>query len=562
MVRRDSSAIRNGLALAFIAVLAGAGPIVQALTESAPGLSWVATFSPTLGSSTTLDRDKCGSPLRPVFNLDVDWSTSDPIIGYTEVDGNIVDTAVGDFTVDQAITARLSRSTGGTIWEKVESSEHTAVGEVPVGQLDSVTDVVHCALALDQRGRVYTFLATVAGSNHWVHSPVYRRDNGATLQDLNNTILFPSGNSNPVGVFADLLSDPTDEHPRVIFTSLVGASVVEPSSPTNHAQVCDYNVESVLWGAWELDSTQALWVQAGGSSADAETSRFSHASCVVQADQQGGQASGTHFNTALHWNPINGTIDAFGKEDADSYLITRFDAADTSDPLGSVSTVSVPEADAGWTTIQSDVWGFEYATDGNPLVCGRVDDGGVITDFFGRIDIDAAAFEWVIEFATTDRSIHGCKLGTEGSVYIIGHESTFGGNVYVRRYCCINANAQSDNVANLLLNETLTDDEDEEAADIAEGFSTFFRGIGCRSAGGLYFCGLILVLIGSVATGSAFVSLTKSKLVGLLGAALAGFALMVFLAFAGIWDPIAVVILIILCSAVVTFFLRRQFSGA
>lgn len=522
------------IAFLFVGLLLGFGPLVSALTESAPSLVWSRNFLGGTGGSEFLSSG-CASN-RDTQVVDVDWVSGDVFLDITERLG------FESGTRDGATTFRIRSATGGTVWQNSDST---------LG-----SDVRTCAGKLDQRGRYYVAHVIPGGPGRIV---VYSKIDGTSLASLLSGEIAATG-----AVKVDLFSNVTDPHPSVVFTQGSGHfPIYKPSSATTYSQVCPGTViASYTDAAWRDDTiSRALWV-----SGTAGVRRINPETCVILAT---GTiiSTVTQDNMKIHFGEhiAAATIDAFYQNTATLWGRTRFDASDVTDPLGtnSTQTIGLAGIDPAATSIGSSaVEGYYVANDGHPLVCGRYLAGAVGMGFLARLDSALSNWAWNITFADSSFRVDGCALGTAGAVYVYGADnSATPAQAQIRKYCCISGSVRSTTTVQAIVAPGAPE-LPPSAGDIGTGIAAFFSGIGCASTGGLFFCGLVLVVVSMVSTGAAFTSLTKSKLLAMLAASLVGLAIMIFLTAIGVWPVVAVAVLTVLSAAVITFLLRRQFLGA
>ena len=98
-----------------------------------------------------------------------------------------------------------------------------------------------------------------------------------------------------------------------------------------------------------------------------------------------------------------------------------------------------------------------------------------------------------------------------------------------------------------------------EPVDFGSGVANFANDIGFSSVGGLFFFGLILVIILFLIVAGATKGVSDSGEAALIGGSIAGMGTMVFNVTQELWDPVWAVILIILTSAVIVMVTRKLF---
>lgn len=541
---------------AFVLVALQVFPLIaSALTESAPSLIWSKTFSASdTVNATAFD----GLTLSPTCNdtpgrflVDLDWLSGDVVVAYNEDPADTANEVV--------VVKRLSQATGGTVWE-------TTLGQ-------SGWKFFACSLSLDQRGRVYVVMSSALTSNPSTvqgrNVSVLNRLTGDLIMNLDASI---GGHGNYCGpIVVDVLSNVSDAHPMAAVSCGTSTNqrenwVFDAATATSYSNVCFTTQGDMGPIGWRLDGQgPALWTVRGSDG----ITRVNVNSCGYQGDIGTDVDTAHRPHSSIWWGATatNATMDWFARDQSSSLLWRRLriNAEDTTDPLTVNESKTIGLAglwDSVGATVGQEVYQYEMADDGHALVCGRFQGVGPGTrDFFGRVDGDLQNWAWGINFtAASQRNILGCRLGKAGDVYVYGNEAGSPLEGYIRRYCCIDGKARTQTTEQALFEGE--DEEEPPTGDIGEGFVVFFEGIGCGTEASKFFCGLVLVVVGMVSTGAAFMSTTKSRMLVFAASGLIGLALMVFLVFIDIWPMGAVVLLIILAGGITAFVVRRSFLGS
>lgn len=501
--------------------------VVSALTESAPSLIWTQNDFGG-GAAARVESDRCWQTVaagtRGTGMIDVDWLTGDAYFAHYL-----------DVTTPATLTvSRLRSASGIAVWPTL-----------PVLQPDGVlTQSGICGIAADQRGRVYVALDRGGGTStsvtDQIASKILRKDTGEVVG-----LFSPSNNGHAYAWDIDLLSDVDNENPNA---TLWGgwAHMVLPDGAASYSERCS-TLNMLTVGApvssltWRMDGTQGVGLLSGPDGANTDIGNFAADDCTHIADV------GTTYDTAVvdlsktAWRTSELHVFGLsGGQPGTNYLLSRFDGGDTSDPMTAIGTKTIPAPAEFAANVGAEIYGFEYAADGNPLVCGKEFSGG--EHFFGRIDYDADAFEWYIKVSD---EIEGCKLGMDGAVYIYGEVAGASpADVYVKKYCCITSETIHDlDVAQLDFGDDGGGDESGNTVRFAVDFCSDAWGVDCGWLFGLGIVGMVTV---------AFAGATRSP-VAIAAAIVIGIIVSFGLGLFPIWVVFVMVLLMLLVAGVFFF---------
>lgn len=255
-----------------------------------------------------------------------------------------------------------------------------------------------------------------------------------------------------------------------------------------------------------------------------------------------GKTSGNAGGTELARRNV--TITTWTSQDADTY--TPAQVAFNDPP----PHVTLRDTDTYW-------WALDGAD--NVLMCGFLPVGPV--PFFAHMKPSNETMFWNVTTTSplvNTIAVH-CGIDYGGSIWV-AYSPSVGTTSYVRRYTGGGFTGISLR-GNVVLPEPPAPPPGFVPADFGSGIANFAADIGFASTGGLFFFGLILVIIMFLVVAGATKGVTDNGVAAMLGGAIAGMGTMIFNTTQELWDVVWTVILIVLTSAVILFLLRSTFIG-
>lgn len=205
----------------------------------------------------------------------------------------------------------------------------------------------------------------------------------------------------------------------------------------------------------------------------------------------------------------------------------------------------------------------------NLFYCGRAQSAGVKIDgFLAKYNTTVNAGQrWNITIskqagASEVERVFDCSLDQTGALFATFQSCASGSSQcsnYLRKYASAGSPRAEQEVFDAFPGAVVTTSPFAGNADGAIGFRNFCILNGFESDAGKFLCGLVYVLSGTVLMAAVTRDLSKNAVLAI--AAATAFGLMIFVTIVELWPTYTTVLIIILCSAVVIWAIKKQFLG-